>query len=272
MTKEIFWSDLNAIILAAGQGKRLAPLTNNKPKCMINLFGKTLLEWQVSVFKKCGITDISVVTGYHSEMIDLPGLEFFQNKKFETTNMVESLFCASEELSGQTIVSYGDIIFEKKILDKLIQSKADFSIIVDKNWKRYWEMRFDNPLNDSESLKIDTDGNITSIGKKVQKIDEIEGQYIGLMKFQNAGLEKIKEFYEKTKSQSTNESNPLNPLVSFQQSFMTDFLQALINDGCKLKAIEIENGWLEFDTVKDYEIYNKMLTNNTLTDFIKIQD
>ena len=68
---------MNAIILAAGQGKRLYPLTKNKPKCMVNLFGKTLLEWQISVFKQCGITDISIVTGYHSELIDLPGVEFF---------------------------------------------------------------------------------------------------------------------------------------------------------------------------------------------------
>ena len=76
--------------------------------------------------------------------------------------MVESLFCASQELNEQTIVSYGDIIFEKKVLDKLIQSKADFSVVVDKNWKRYWEMRFDNPLDDAESLKIDTDGDSLS--------------------------------------------------------------------------------------------------------------
>ena len=144
--------------------------------------------------------------------------------------------------------------------------------MVDKNWKRYWEIRFDNPLFDAESLKIDTDDNITSIGQKTQKIDEIEGQYIGLMKFQNAGLEKIKEFYEKTKSQSTNESNPLNPLVSFQQSFMTDFLQALINDGCKLKAIEIENGWLELDSINDYEIYQKMYHDNSLNELIVLED
>ena len=117
MKKQIFRNDLNIIILAAGQGKRLSPLTNNKPKCMVDLFGKTLLEWQVSAFKKCGITDISVVTGYRSELIDLPGLEFFQNKKFETTNMVESLFCASEKLNKSTIVSYGDIIFEEKVLN-----------------------------------------------------------------------------------------------------------------------------------------------------------
>ena len=270
MKREFFRHNLNAIILAAGQGKRLAPLTEHKPKCLVNLFGKTILDWQISVFKKCGITDISIVTGYHSELIDLPGLEFFQNKKFETTNMVESLFCASEKLNESTIVSYGDIIFEKKVLDKLIQSKEDFSVVVDKNWKRYWEMRFDNPLDDAESLKIDTDGNITSIGQKTQKIDEIEGQYIGLMKFQDSGLEKIKGFYEKIKSQSTNNSNPLNPLVSFQQLFMTDFLQGLINDGCKLRSIEIENGWLELDTIDDYDKYLKLYSKNKLSEFIDL--
>jgi len=261
---------LKAIILAAGEGKRLRPLTNNTPKCMVNLFGKSLLQWQIETFRSCQIDDISVVTGYRSELINLPRLKIFQNKKFETTNMVESLFCASQELSEQTIVSYGDIIFEKKVLDKLIQSKADFSVIVDKNWKRYWEIRFDNPLNDAESLKIDTDDNITSIGKKTQKIDEIEGQYIGLMKFQNTGLEKIKKFYEKIKSQSTNNSNPINPLVSFQQSFMTDFLQGLINDGCKLKAVEIENGWLELDTINDYNKYTELYSKNKLSEFIDL--
>ena len=261
---------MKAIILAAGEGKRLRPLTNNTPKCLVNLFGKSLLQWQIETFRSCQIDDISVVTGYHSELINLPGLKIFQNKKFETTNMVESLFCASQELSEQTIVSYGDIIFEKKVLDKLIQSKADFSVIVDKNWKRYWEIRFDNPLNDAESLKIDTDDNITSIGQKTQKIDEIEGQYIGLMKFQNAGLEKIKKFYEKIKSQSTNNSNPLNPLISFQQSFMTDFLQGLINDGCKLKAVEIENGWLELDTINDYNKYTELYSKNKLSEFIDL--
>jgi choline kinase len=261
---------LKAIILAAGEGKRLRPLTNNTPKCLVNLFGKSLLQWQIETFRSCQIDDISVVTGYRSKLVDLPGLKFFQNKKFETTNMVESLFCASQELNEQTIVSYGDIIFEKKVLDKLIQSKADFSVIVDKNWKRYWEIRFDNPLNDVESLKIDTDDNITSIGQKTQKINEIEGQYIGLMKFQNAGLEKIKKFYEKTKSQSTNNSNPLNPLVSFQQSFMTDFLQGLINDGCKLKAVEIENGWLELDTINDYNKYTELYSKNKLSEFIDL--
>ncbi len=90
------------------------------------------------------------------------------------------------------------------------------------------------------------------------------------MKFQNAGLEKIKKFYEKIKSQSTNNSNPLNPLISFQQSFMTDFLQGLINDGCKLKAVKIENGWLELDTINDYNKYTELYSKNKLSEFIDL--
>jgi len=263
---------LNAIILAAGEGKRLGHLTKNKPKCMVNLFGKTMLEWQVSVFKKCGISDITVVTGYKAEMIDLPNLEFFHNKNFETTNMVESLFCALKKLNESTIVSYGDIIFGKNVLNSLIESENNFSVVVDKQWKKYWEMRFDNPLSDAESLKIDHDGNITSIGQKVKEIDDIEGQYIGLMKFQNDGLTTIKEFYQKIKNQSKNNPNPINPDIAFKQSYMTDFLQGLINSGHKLKAIEIENGWLELDSINDYNKYTKFFSKKTISEFVDLDD
>ena len=116
---------MNAIILAAGEGKRLRPLTNDKPKCLVELFGKTLLEWQLAVFKKCGINDICVVTGYNSQMFRYPNLDYIKNENYKTTNMMESLFCAKERFSQSTIVSYGGIIFEEKILRKscLVSSK-----------------------------------------------------------------------------------------------------------------------------------------------------
>ena len=107
---------MNAIILAAGQGKRLHPLTLTKPKCMIELFGNSLLEKQLSVFRKCGINDITVVTGYKSETIDFANVTYIENKNFMNTNMIESLFSAVDNFSDSTIVSYGDIIFEERIL------------------------------------------------------------------------------------------------------------------------------------------------------------
>ena len=249
---------MNVIILGAGEGKRLRPLTNDKPKCLVEFFGKTLLERQVSIFRKCGIKDISVVTGYNSDLFENINLElnYINNKKFASTNMLYSLFCAEKKFSDETIVSYGDIIFQEKVLKKLINSKDNFSITIDKNWKKYWSLRFDNPITDAESLKINDEGYITEIGNEIKEITEIQGQYIGLMKFQKSAITSIKLFFKKCQKLYEEEKiNILNSNVSFDNSFMTDFLQGLIKNGEKLKSVEINNGWLEFDSIGDYRLH-----------------
>lgn len=265
-------NSLKAVILAAGEGKRLRPLTKNIPKCMVQLFGKSLLEWQIGAFQSCQINDISIVTGYCSHMINIPNMHYFKNSRFDTTNMVETLFCAKEKLTDSVIVSYGDIIFEKNVLQKLIDSTEDYSVVVDKNWAKYWKVRFENPLDDAESLVLDKNDYIINIGQKVQHRNEINGQYIGLMKFQGRGIEFLKNFYEKIKNEARLGSNPLNPLLPLEKSFMTDLLQGLIDHGQKLKSIQIENGWLELDTLHDYQIYEKMYSDHTLDRFISLGD
>ena len=184
------------------------------------------------------------------------------------TNMVESLFSAVDNFSDSTIVSYGDIIFQEKVLKKLIDSKNDFSIIIDKKWEKYWKIRSDNPINDLESLELDDKQNIISIGKKVKTLNEIKGQYIGLMKFQNNAIQKIKSFYSICKeTYNTTYSNPLNSRLTFENSYMTDFLQGLIDSGNKLKSISIENGWLELDTIDDYKLYTDDNLNKKIIEF-----
>ena len=189
-----------------------------------------------------------------------------------TTNMVESLFHAKDKLNDSVIVSYGDIVFEVEIIQKLMNSVHDISVVIDKNWKDYWEVRFENPLSDAESLILDTNGLILNIGQKVKNIQEIQGQFIGLMKFQNDGINDIKQFYEKTKKIASGGSNPLNPNVPFEKSFMTDFLQGLINDDHKLNAVPVENGWLEIDSINDYNLYNEKFNNNTLSELINLKN
>jgi len=263
---------LEAIILAAGEGKRLRPLTNNTPKCLVELFGKSLLEHQIDTFRSCKIDDISVVTGHLNQMINFENITYFQNPNFKTTNMVETLFCAREKLTNSVVISYGDIIFEKNVLQKLIESNHDISVVIDKNWKKYWEMRFDNPLNDAESLILD-DGYITNIGQKVNSFDNIQGQYIGLMKFQNEGISFLLDFYENAKKKSKDgHVNPLNSNLPFEKSYMTDLLQGLINVGSKIKAIPVNNGWLELDNYHDYEVYNKKYKDGTIYDLISINN
>jgi len=264
---------MKAIILAAGLGSRLLPLTKDKPKCLVEFSGKTLLDRLLKTFKICGVNDIVLVIGHKSKKIDHADLDLVKNESYSNTGVMHSLFCAREKFEKAVIVSYGDIIFENSVLEKLLESKYDITAVVDKKWKRYWELRTDDPLSDAESLLMDEKNFITNIGEKnLKNYEQVCGQFIGLLKFQNKGLKDLKDFFGKIYSEASKEYNPLNPNVSFEQSTLTNFLQGMIMNGHKIKAIPIENGWLEFDTIKDFEIYNKMLTNDTLSDFIKIQD
>ena len=263
--------NLKSIILAAGQGNRLRPLTNEKPKCMVELFGKSLIEHQISAYTACDISDINVVTGFRSDSITISNVRYFKNEQYERTNMVESLFCAEEILNGDVIISYGDIIFEKNVLKQLIQSDNDFSVIIDKNWQDYWSIRSKNPLVDLESLKLDSKDNIISIGQKVKKLEEIQGQYIGLMKFSGKGVNILKDFYHECKKISEKKPNPLNDSSPFEKSFMTDLLQGLINSNYQLHSVPIHGGWLELDTIEDFETYQKLFRNNTIKKFIKLE-
>ena len=262
---------MKVIILAAGRGSRLTPLTDNKPKCLVKLFGKSLLEWQIETFRKFGINDISVVTGYKKELISFDGIKIYHNKNFEKTNMIETLFCAKKEINERVIVSYGDIIFQNSVVEKLIESKEDFSVVVDKEWKKYWSIRFNNPLDDAESLILDSENYIQNIGQKTTNLDEIQGQYIGLMMFKGKSTEIIKNFYDKMKKLSKVNENPLNSDLAFELSYMTDFLQGLVNEKYRIKAILIKNGWLELDSMHDYEIYNKLYEEGNLSNFLNIK-
>ena len=263
--------DMNAIILAAGKGERLQPLTNKIPKCMVKLFNKTLLEYQIDVFKSCKINDITIVTGYQADKIKIDGVNFLHNQNYDTTNMVETLFCAKEKLSENVIISYGDIIFEKQVLQKLIDSKWDSSIIIDTKWEKYWKMRFKNPLDDVESLKIDENGLITNIGMKVDSLEEIQGQYIGLMKFKNEGVKNLKKIYDDAKMKSMTGINLLNQNIPFKKSYMTDLIQTMINEGVKINAVKITNGWLELDSISDYNLYQKKNDENTISELISLK-
>ena len=262
---------MNAIILAAGQGTRLLPSTNNIPKAMLEFAGKTLLERLIETFRRCGIHDISIVTGHKGETINFPKIKYFRNSRYAETNMLESLFCAKEKINDSVIISYADIIFQDSILTKLIESSNDVSLLVDTKWKEIWKIRVGNPINDAnETVELDQNNFIKKIGHKVQKIEQVDGHFIGLMKVQNRGINFLREIYEKNRVVVTKNYNPLNPNLSFEKSRLVDLIQAIINDGCKVKAIPIEKGWLEFDTKKDFEIYNKIMKDNLLSNFISL--
>jgi len=189
---------MRVIILAAGQGTRLKPLTDDRPKCMVKLNNKPLIEYQLDLFEKNGVEDINVITGYLEEMIEYNVIRKFFNPNFNNTNMVYTLFSASILFDGEEdiLISYGDIIFNETVYEKITKSTDEINVVIDKNWKDYWSARMDNPLNDAETLKINNEGKIIEIGKKPNSFNDIEGQYIGLIKIRKDVVKKFLSFYK----------------------------------------------------------------------------
>ncbi len=235
------------LVLAAGQGTRLRPLTDNIPKCMVPLQGKPLLEHLLDTARQVGLTDLHVATGYREEVIDYPGVVKHQNPRYDSTNMVATLFCAEEIMDDELIVSYGDIVYQPDVLAALVASSAEVSVVVDREWKRYWQARMENPLDDAETLKLGSNGEIRELGKKAKSYDEIEGQYIGLMKFRKDALEKIRPFYHRLDKEARYDGK------DFENMYMTSFLQLIADRLMPLTPVFIENGWMEVDAVSDLE-------------------
>jgi len=242
---------MKMIILAAGQGTRLRPLTNDKPKCMVEYNKKPIIDYILEVAKKSKIDDISIVTGYKKDILKSylknKNLTFFTNKRFSSSNMVSSLFCAKEFMDDDLIISYADIIYNKEILDKLLESTNDFSVVVDRRWKELWSQRMENPLKDVETLKIKND-KITEIGKKPKNYNEVEGQYIGLIKVSKNIINDIIQFYNNL------DKNSIYDGQDFDNIYMTSFIQLIVNVMNNVKPVYIDGGWVEIDCKEDLEI------------------
>jgi choline kinase len=234
-----------AIILAAGEGSRLRPHTLDRPKCLVEVNGKSLLDHQLAVLRSFAIDPIAIVAGYMAASLDRPDLNVHLNPRYAETNMVWTLFCAESELSGELIVSYGDIVYSKEALAALLASKHDISVIVDKQWEPYWRARFDNPLDDAETLKLAPDGRFLEIGQKPQSLKEIQGQYIGLMKFSAAGIDTLKDVFHGARQAGSLGGKPV------EKAYMTDLLQAIIDTGSRVHSVPIQGGWVEIDNAKD---------------------
>jgi len=240
---------MKVIILAAGQGTRLKPLTNNRPKCMVELLGKPILEHQLDVLTENNIKDIYVVTGYLKEKIKYHQItKKFFNENFKTTNMVESLFIAESIMCGDDLlITYGDIVFNKSVLQKVLNDKSDIGVVIDVKWRKYWEARMNNPLLDAETLKFNDKGEIKEIGKKASSYNEIEGQYIGMIKIKKEFINSFILFYKSLNQKILYDGK------DFKNMYMTSFLQKITKELIPLKPIFIDNGWMEIDEPSDLD-------------------
>ncbi|GBF74320.1 nucleotidyltransferase [Paenibacillus sp. 598K] len=239
---------MRAILLAAGRGSRLGELTEEEPKCRTMLLGKRLIDRQLEALRAAGIREIAIVRGYRAERIQVEDVTYYTNAQWSDTNMVASLCCAASWLEqGPCLVSYTDIVYSQSAIELLLRGApdADIAIPYSTQWRALWEARFDDPLTDAETFRLTANGDVAEIGGVPATLEEVEGQFMGLLRLTPAGWRTIRKF--------------LDGCSASEQARMdvTSLLAGLLGQGEAIAALPYEGLWLEVDRASDLHLYEQ---------------
>jgi len=232
---------MKAIILAAGRGSRMQDLTDDRPKCLVKVRGKALLDWQLNALRSAGVQEIGIVSGYKRELLTAYGLHEFHNARWGETNMVSSLECAKDWLRYEPcIVSYSDIFYAAAAVQSMITCPALLAVTYDPNWLTLWTQRFGNPLIDAETFRLTTKHTLAEIGNQPTLVGEVQGQYMGLLRITPEGWNEIERIRSKI------------PADQRDRMHMTGTLQKVIEaKRVSIAAVPYYGEWGEIDSAAD---------------------
>jgi phosphoenolpyruvate phosphomutase len=237
-----------AIVLAASRGRGLESMTEDKPKVMLPIAGKPLLRWLIDGFKKEHVNDITVVGGYRVDAIDTAGIKLVVNERYAHTSELASLACAVDSLESDTVISYGDLLFRSYVLRDLVESKADFSVVVDSSPSAssnltvrdfaYCSRPDDRGLFGTPVLLK----GVTS-GKQpaTDSTEPASGRWIGMLNVGRAGIARLKTVLAR-----------LRERPDFDTLDMPALMNAILADGAEIEVQYVHGHWRGVNDLEDF--------------------
>jgi L-glutamine-phosphate cytidylyltransferase len=255
-----------AIIIAAGRGRRLAPYTDEMPKCLVPVDDRSILAWQLDAFRAAGVTDVVIIRGYLGEVLERrrgelgDGVRFVDNPEYETNNILQSLFYARDEMDGPVLITYSDIVFGRDVVAALMDAPGDVSLVIDRDFASIYEGRTDHPLEEAEVADLDDAGAVRRVGKRALPASEAWGEFIGLARLSAEGARWFREAWDALCARyAGREDEPFGRAARFRDAYLTDLLQHLIDAGRPVTPVPIRGRWREIDTVQDLHRARKLL-------------
>jgi phosphoenolpyruvate phosphomutase len=236
-----------AIVIAASRGAALGPLTAERPKCMIDVRGQPLLRRLVGTLRECGVGDVTVVRGYRKEAIDLPSIGTVDNDAYETTGEAASLACAIDRLEGPCVLSYGDILFRRHLLESLLAAEGDVVIAVDALQRNRAEadpqgvsdlVGCSRPYT-GDYLEEEAPVWLHRIGNDLAPA-QADGEWIGLAKLSARGAALVRAEIEALRAEG-----------SLARASLLEMLSRLIAAGHPIGVVYVLGGWLDVDDAFD---------------------
>ena len=252
------------IIPSAGKD----PIFTKTPKSLIRINNKPIIEHQIELIKSAGFKNIVLVNGYKSEDFSIlsknANLKMQIHTDYKNTHILHSLMAAKPQMDNGFILLFSDILFDSKILKKLINIKSDIVLGIDNSFT-YNNQKIDKKLDlvvrkksfqeGFRSLNNETLPEITKIGKNIDpKISDYE--FIGIAYFSNKGAEILKNIFLELNN-NLNSKNNFQEAKSFEMASITDMIQEIIDRGYLVNGIEIRQGWREIHSPNDIQTVEK---------------
>jgi phosphoenolpyruvate phosphomutase len=240
---------MRAIIIAAGRGSRLGENTDARPKCMVEVGGRSILSYQLEALRAHGVDDLHVVRGYLAERLVVDGATYHHNADWPDNNIMVSLFCAEPALEGDLLTTYSDIVYGAPVVEAALSGEADVTLVVDRRWADAYEGRHDHPVEQAELVEVDGDGRVARVGKWVGP-ERAVGEFIGLARFTARGAEALTRAWAELQ-QTQDLEGPWRHADPMRKAYLADMLEELVGRGVHVGCAFIDGGWREIDTVED---------------------
>ncbi len=239
-------SETIAIVLAASRGFALGELTEDKPKVMLSIGGKTVLRHLLDEFKNQNINKVTLVAGYKPEAIDTSGIDMQINKDYETTGELASLTQVASEFHEDMIITYGDLLFRSYILRDLLENEGEIVAVIDstvenENYSGSPDYAYCSQEENRAIFKQDAYLNHVSEEKNTSS-GMPTGRWIGMLRIRGQGKQWIEDAIDELKSHK-----------NFRKMSLADLLNQLIKMNHPIKVHYINGHWVDINALADID-------------------
>jgi choline kinase len=239
------------VIIAAGRGSRLRNETDEIPKTLVEVMGRPMLEWILEAYESAGLSrrDVVFVCGYRAEVIKTryPEFTYVTNHDWQNNNILLSLLMAREYLGTGFVSTYGDIVYEGAVVQKLVKSPADIALGCDTAWRRRYVGRTQHPETDAEKLRADGE-RVVELSRTIPS-EQANGEFIGVMKLSASGAANFMAAFDH--AERAHSGGLYREGRSFQKAYLIDLLAEMLEQGTPMQREDTAGGYMEIDTLQD---------------------
>ncbi|MEE9150199.1 MAG: phosphocholine cytidylyltransferase family protein [Candidatus Tectomicrobia bacterium] len=240
---------MRAIIIGAGRGQRLEPLTDDSHKTLTEIKGKRIIDWILAALTANGIDDIVYIAGFNQHVIRaaFPQFTYVHNRAWETNNILASLMCAEHLMDTPFVSTYCDILYTPAIVRHLVAAEADIALGVDTHWLEHYRYRTQHPPTDAEKVTVQ-DGWVTKVNRGLSRAESY-GEFIGVAKFTPSGARQLREHYHRCKQRYVD--TPFRNSPRFEQAMLIHLLDEMLEQGVRMAHVDTPGDYREIDTHED---------------------